>query len=261
MRPMLPPSWLILWASGTTILLAIYTLIFAVTGSPLGSSVLFAIANVGSLSALALVAHALLRAFVLSLTVERQIAVHAIAAPVFALTWYSLAVVLLAFFEGLWSGNYSLQGFSGPAFVWQTFQGLILYALVAAICYAIQGGRKATPANIVEHGPKFDRYLVRDGEGMSPIAVGAIVTITGAQDYSEVCTNNGRHLVRLSLSEFEQRLDNSLFLRVHRSAIINFSRLEHAEPAGGGRMLAHMDNGDMVQVSRSGAALLRNLVV
>ncbi len=119
----------------------------------------------------------------------------------------------------------------------------------------------AMPAEIAERGPTLERYLVRNGDGMSPIAVGAIVSITGAQDYSEVATDSGRHLVRLSLSEFEQRLDSSTFLRVHRSAIINFSRLTRAEPAAGGRMLAHMDNGDLVQVSRSGAALLRALVV
>lgn len=258
---MLPPSWLVLWTSGSTILVAIYTLIFAVTGSPIALALLYAIANVGPLAALALGAHALLRAYVMPLRVERQIAVHAVAAPLFALTWYSLAVVLLAFFQGFLTGDYSLKGFSGQAFVWQTFQGLILYALVAAICYAIRGGRAASSADIVERGPTFDRYLVRDGDGMSPIAVGAIVTITGAQDYSEVCTTTGRHLVRLSLSEFEQRLDQTTFLRVHRSAIINFARLARAESAGGGRMLAYMDNGEIVQVSRSGAALLRNLVV
>lgn len=258
---MLPPSWRGLWTSGTAILVAIYVLIFLLTGSPLGSAVTFSIANVAPLAALALAAHALLRAHVMPLPVSSQIAVHSVAAPAFAVTWYALTVILLAFFHGLLSGNYSLRGFSGQAFLWQTFQGLILYALVAAICYAIRGGRMASPAKIAERGPALERYLVRDGDGMSPIAVGAIVTITGAQDYSEVATDSGRHLVRLSLSEFEQRLDPNTFLRVHRSAIINFSRLARAELAGGGRMLAHMDNGDLVQVSRSGAALLRALVV
>lgn len=258
---MSPPSWQGLWTFGTAILVAIYVLIFSLTGSPFGWAVVFAIANVGPLAALALAAHALLRAHVMPLPVARQIAVHTVAAPAFALTWYALAVILLAFFHGLLSGDYSLKGFSGQAFLWQTFQGLILYALVAAICYAIRGGRMAMPAEIAERGPTLERYLVRNGDGMSPIAVGAIVSITGAQDYSEVATDSGRHLVRLSLSEFEQRLDRSTFLRVHRSAIINFSRLTRAEPAAGGRMLAHMDNGDLVQVSRSGAALLRALVV
>lgn len=259
--PLVPPSWPVLWASGSVLLVALYALVFWVTGARAGPAATAALANVAPLAGLALATHALLRTQVMLLPVGTQIAVHAAAAPVFAVAWYAVTVVLLGFFHGLATGDYGPAGFSGQAFVWQTFQGLILYALVAAICYAIRGGRMASPAEIVERGPALDRYLIRDGEGMSPIAVGAIVTITGAQDYSEVATARGRHLVRLSLGEFEQRLDPQQFLRVHRSAIINFARLERAEPAGGGRMLAHMDNGETVQVSRSGAALLRAFVV
>ena len=71
---------------------------------------------------------------------------------------------------------------------------------------------------------------------------------------------DGTHLVRMSLAEFERRLDPRQFARVHRSAIINLDRLRVAESAGGGRMVAHMDDGAVVPVSRAGAALLRELV-
>lgn len=260
-RPRAAPGWPALWAGGSALLVVLYAAVFMGTGARLPWAITTAIANVAPLSGLALATHALLKSHVMPLAVERQALVHALAAPAFAVAWYGITVVLLAFFAGLKTGQYALTGFYGAAFVWQTFQGLILYALVAAICYAIRGGRMAAPADVVARGPALERYLIRDGEGMSPIAVGSIVTITGAQDYSEVATATGRHLVRLSLGEFEQRLDTQIFLRVPRSAIINFARLERAEPAGGGRMLAHMDNGEIVQVSRNGAALLRSFVV
>lgn len=256
-----PPGWRLLWAVGSALLAALYAFVFWVTGVPPAWALVAAIANVAPLSVLALVAHALLKTHVMPLSVERQIVIHVLAAPAFAVAWYAITLILLAFFNGLQSGDYSVNGFSGPAFVWQSFQGLILYALVAATCYAIRGGRMAAEAQIVSQGQALERYLVRDGEGMSPIAVEDIVSITGAQDYSEVATASGRHLVRMSLGEFETRLEPKVFLRVHRSTIINFARLERAEPAGGGRMLAHMDNGEIVQVSRSGAALLRSFVV
>ncbi len=96
---------------------------------------------------------------------------------------------------------------------------------------------------------------------MRPIDVSEIVMITGAQDYAEITTATGRHLVRMSLAEFEQRLDRARFLRVHRSTIINFHRLARTEPAGNGRMLAHMTTGEIVPVSRSGTQLLRSLAV
>jgi DNA-binding LytR/AlgR family response regulator len=230
------------------------------TGTGPSRALADAAANVAPLGGLAAGVHALLRARVMRIAPLGQSVAHLALAPLFALTWYALVIVLLALVGGLATGDYQVRGFAGPGFVWQVFQGLILYALVAALCYAIRGGRAAAPVTIVDSAP-LDRYLVRDGDGMAPVDVSEIIAITGAQDYSEVVTSEGRHLVRLSLGEFEQRLDARRFLRVHRSAIINFDRLARTEPAGGGRMIAYMANGDSVPVSRAGTQLLRSFVV
>ncbi|MGH1556966.1 LytTR family DNA-binding domain-containing protein [Caulobacter segnis] len=64
------------------------------------------------------------------------------------------------------------------------------------------------------------------------------------------------HLVRMTLAQFEKTLDAALFVRVHRSSIVNVDMIERAEPAGGGRMLLHMANGQVVQASRAGSATL-----
>ena len=239
----------------------LYAAVFLATSqTDLPRAFVDALANVLPLAALAGAVHALLKVWVMPLSVSLQAAAHAALAISFAVTWYALTVVLLAFFTGLRGGGWTLEPFSGAAFTWQSFQGLILYGLIAATCYAIRGGREAAPVTIVATAP-LDRYLVRDESGMRPIDVGEIVTITGAQDYAEVATTKGRHLVRMSLAEFDQRLDRSKFLRVHRSTIINFHRLERTEPSGGGRMLARMTNGEVVPVSRAGAQLLRSLMV
>lgn len=243
------------------LLVALYAAIFMMGGSGLASAIRDALANVLPLAALAGIAHALIRQFVMPLNVGAQAAIHLITAPMFALAWYSLLVMSLGLLNQTSGQPMELRLFSGPAFLWQVFQGLILYALVAATSYAIRGGRMAAEVTIVDRPPPLGRYLVRDGESAAPIDVSDIVSISGAQDYSEVATSRGRHLVRLSLGEFESRLDGRQFLRVHRSAIINFDRLERVEPAGGGRMIAWMSNGDSVAVSRSGASILRSLMV
>jgi hypothetical protein len=221
-----------------------------------------AAANVLPLALLALATHALLRSNVMTRSVPAQAAAHVGLAVAFATTWYGLVLVVLAFFGGLQSGSFRVVGFSGPAFTWQAFQGLVLYAAIAATCYAIRGGRQAANLTIVTAPPPLERYLKRTGEDMMPVSVRDIVTITGAQDYSEVATVTGDcHLVRMSLGEFERRLDPTRFLRVHRSSIVNFDHLARAESAGGGRMLAHMATGDIVQTSRAGAQLLRTFIV
>ena len=256
-----PPSWIVLWATGSLLLLTLYTLIFLATSSTTpAAAVRDAIANVLPLAALSAAVHTLLKSRVMPLPALGQAAAHAALAATFAVTWYALAIVLLAFFAGLAGHGWTIEPFWGAAFTWQSFQGLILYGMVAATCYAVRGGREAGAVTIVDAAP-LDRYLVRDEEGMRPIDVDDIVTITGAQDYAEVATAEGRHLVRMSLAEFERKLDHGRFLRVHRSTIINFRRLSRAESSGGGRMLAHMCNGDIVPVSRAGAQLLRSFAV
>lgn len=256
-----PPSWITLWAGGSILLWLLYGAVFlATTQIGLARAATDAFSNVVPLAGLAAALHVLLMTWVMPRTVPEQAAAHAGLAIGFAVTWYALTIVLLAFCGGLRGEGWTIEPFSGVAFTWQSFQGLILYGLIAATCYAIRGGREAATVTIVGTAP-LDRYLVRDDEGMRPIDVGDIVTITGAQDYAEVGTARGRHLVRMSLAEFEQRLDRARFLRVHRSTIINFHHLERVEPAGGGRMLAHMTSGEAIPVSRNGAQLLRSLVV
>ncbi len=260
---MLPPTARALWLGGGAVLWALYSFVFINTvPSPPLQAARDALANVLPLLLLAMMTHCLLRDQVLKLSVPRQVVAHAVVAVVFAAFWYAGIVVMLAFFNGLAGGSFRIGGFSGPAFTWQVFQGLVIYAAVAATCYAIRGGRVAANLTIVDdRAPRLEHYLTRAGDELMPVRVRDIVLIVGAQDYAEVATLAGRHLVRLSLTEFEARLDPARFLRVHRSTIVNFDRLDRAEPAGNGRLTLHMRNGDSITSSRSGAQLLRSFMV
>jgi two-component system, LytTR family, response regulator len=261
-RSFRPPSGITLWIGASGLLWLLYSFVFVQTvPETIAEAMTDALANVAPLALLAAGVHILLKAQVMPLSVPRQTIAHATLAPIFAVTWYSLVLVILAFFAGLQGRGFEVSGFSGPAFTWQVFQGLILYATIAATCYAIRGGRQTSDVTIV-NAPPFERYLTRSGDEMIPVSVRDIVSITGAQDYAEVATIGGAtHLVRMSLSDFERRLDPGRFLRVHRSTIVNFDHLSRTEPAGAGRMLAHMANGEIIQVSRAGSHLLRAFVV
>jgi two-component system, LytTR family, response regulator len=256
-----PPS--VLLAGGAAGLWLIYGLIFITTAdAPLMRAAMDATANVAPLAVLAVAARAVVGK-IFGRPIPVQAAGHLALAAAFSLTWYGAAVVLLGL--GLWvtGGGFHVRGFSGPALTWQVFQGVVIYSAVAAICYALRPVADLGEAaqDIAPAASPLERYLIREGEDFRPVDVRDIVTIAGAQDYSEVSTPSGRHLVRMSLGEFETRLDPRRFIRVHRSAIIQLTFLERAEPAGGGRMLAHMTNGERVPISRSGVRALRPLIV
>ena len=257
------PSLGLLWVGGTFLMFVLYFIVFLIIpGDNLVTALSDALANVLPLSLLAGAVRAALKNYVFPLSSATQAAAHAGVAVVFVSTWYATLILLLGIFGTIATGRYSPVEFTVAGMTWQVFQGLILYALIAACCYAVRGGREASDVTFIAAEARLERYLTRTGDELRPVVVSDIVSITGAQDYSEVLTVDAkRHLVRLSLAEFERRLTGMGFYRVHRSAIVNFAYLERAEPAGSGRYLAHMIVGEPVEISRSGAQLLRELVM
>ena len=254
-----------LWLGGAALLWALYAFVFMGTVQEgLGQAVADGFANILPLALLAVAVRAILRAEVMRRSSGTQVLWHAVLSVAFTFVWYASLILSLAVLSGVEGRGFAVKGFSGPALTWQVFQGLILYGAVAAVCYAVRGGREAATVEMVSPASApapLVRYLIRNGDEIVPVEVDDIVSIVGAQDYAEVTTLRGRHLVRMSLTELEARLDPASFVRVHRSAIINLRRLARAEPAGAGRLLAHMSTGETVQVSRSGAQALRQLIV
>jgi two-component system LytT family response regulator len=73
----------------------------------------------------------------------------------------------------------------------------------------------------------------------------------GADDYyAAVYARGRRHLIRESLSSFETRLDPVMFVRVHRSAIVNIDRVRELRAEPGGESVVVLRDGTRVPVSR-----------
>ncbi len=72
----------------------------------------------------------------------------------------------------------------------------------------------------------LSRLIVRTGRRSVVIAVSDIDWIA-ADDYCvSLMTNARRHILRASLSSLESRLDPAMFARVHRSALVNVTRVK-----------------------------------
>jgi len=196
-----------------------------------------------------------------------QLMGHLALATAYALCAYWLTTVLLGLVHGNSPTEFTVEPFIRRAFAWQLLENYTTYGIIAALAHA-RGGTQ--PVTVIlsttsdtngQTDKGLGRYFIRSGEGLRPIDVDRIVSIGGADDYAEVATLEGRHLVRMTLTEFERALDPAKFVRVHRSRIVNIDHIERAEPAGGSRMLLHLVDGEMVSTSRAGARLLRDLVL
>lgn len=233
-----------------------------------GDSVLSSLRNLVPLALLTLAVRSILVGSVMRQLLWVQLACHILLAALFSLLWYWLLMVMIGLTAGESFTEFSVRPFfPGPAYAWQLLQGLTFYSLVAAITYmrakpdipSLVMAESASGAK--EKEPGLSRYFIRQGEDIHPVDVAQVVSITGADDYAEVVTLSGRHLVRMTLGDFEKALESGTFVRVHRSRIVNVDRIARAEPAGGGRLLLHMENGEMIQASRAGSKLLRDRVI
>lgn len=84
------------------------------------------------------------------------------------------------------------------------------------------------PANPLEFD---DRIFLELGPRSLFLKVCDISHIIAAGDYSEVFTADGRKfLIEKPLREWEERLPEKHFLRIHRQAIVCLEQVEHLEP-------------------------------
>ncbi|MDX2121665.1 MAG: LytTR family DNA-binding domain-containing protein [Gemmatimonadota bacterium] len=91
-----------------------------------------------------------------------------------------------------------------------------------------------------------ERVLVRDDGRIHFVALEEIEWMEAADNYVRLHAGDRQHLVRETMGRLEQRLDPARFARIHRSTIVNLSRIRHLEPTF---------NGEYVVVLRSGARL------
>jgi two-component system, LytTR family, response regulator len=86
------------------------------------------------------------------------------------------------------------------------------------------------PAAVVRKLEYTDRLWLETDERAQFLKLDLIVCIRAAGDYSEVVTTAGKPaLVLKSLREWEERLPEKYFARIHRSTIINLEYVERIE--------------------------------
>jgi two-component system, LytTR family, response regulator len=106
-------------------------------------------------------------------------------------------------------------------------------------------------------GTFLERLVIRDGAEILIIAASAIDFVRGQDDYVEVSHDSRASLTQQTLQSLENSLDPRQFVRVHRSYLLNVSRVARIEPWGQGSKMAVLHDGRNVPISRSGEARLR----
>jgi len=84
-----------------------------------------------------------------------------------------------------------------------------------------------------------------------------VLFVQAEGDYVRIHADSGRYLVRVALSDIEQRWGAFGFVRVHRSYVANLRRATEIRPEFGGAVTIVMADGSTVPVARRQVADLR----
>lgn len=126
-----------------------------------------------------------------------------------------------------------------------------------------QSSKGATEAllNTMSQAPtQQQRVVVKTGSKIKIIPIEDIYYLEASDDYVKIITKEGAFLKNKTMSHFESTLDKNLFVRSHRSFIVNIQQITRIDPYEKDNHIAQLKSGAQVPVSRTGYAKLKEVL-
>jgi two-component system LytT family response regulator len=117
--------------------------------------------------------------------------------------------------------------------------------------YLSEGGRQ----------PALDRRLViRVGGRVVFLGLDEIDWVEAAANYVKINAGKESYLLRKGIGEIAERLDPAIFVRIHRSTVVNIGRIKELQPVNSGEYIVVLKNGKELSCSRGYRAGLQQLI-
>lgn len=139
---------------------------------------------------------------------------------------------------------------------WEQRHAVDQRAKLMKLLAATQGSASLDIQTIREHlhelSRSYPRVLpIREDSGTIRIDVRTIDWIDAAGDYMCVHAQGKTHVLRETMKSLESILDPDIFQRVHRSTIVNVSRVRRLRPHTNGEYFLTLEDGQEIKLSRS----------
>jgi two-component system, LytTR family, response regulator len=151
--------------------------------------------------------------------------------------------------------NYALRAFEIHAadYLLKPFTCERLRASVQRVSQQLQAQQapSASPAPNGSDSPYAKRIVFKSRGRILFLPVSAIHWIGAEENYVRICTDNESHLLREPIGRMEEKLDPHMFLRVHRSSIVNLQYVKEVRTENSGESVVVLVNGQKLTMSRS----------
>ena len=111
------------------------------------------------------------------------------------------------------------------------------------------------------HSPsQTERIVVKTSGRIKIIPLHEIQYLEAADDYVKIFTAEGNYLKKKTMNYFEQVLDPKLFVRTHRSYIVNVQQITRIDAYEKENQMAILTTGAKVPVSKNGYMKLKSML-
>ncbi len=111
--------------------------------------------------------------------------------------------------------------------------------------------------SVTEAEGYLTRIVFRKGAGIKIIPLNLITYLASEDDYVMIYYSEGKALKPKTMKYYEDHLPPSLFMRVHRSYMVNIEQITRLEPYSKDNYVAVLKSGEKIPVSRTGYKMLR----
>ena len=120
-----------------------------------------------------------------------------------------------------------------------------------------EGDKLKNLSTTISTNTSIERIVVKTGTKIQVIPINSLLYIEAQDDYVMLYTAEGKHLKQQTMKYYEQNLDNTSFLRIHRSYIVNIHEVVKIESYEKESYQAVLKNNTKLPVSKTGYTILK----
>lgn len=125
--------------------------------------------------------------------------------------------------------------------------------LAARLLAALEDSRPAQP-------PEGDRLVIKSAGKVVFLKLDEIDWVEAAANYVHIHAGNEGYYMRETMNSFEARIDAARFIRIHRSTIVNLSKIKELQPCNNGEYIVVLRNGKELSLSRGFRDRIQNIL-
>jgi two-component system, LytTR family, response regulator len=110
---------------------------------------------------------------------------------------------------------------------------------------------RALLQQLTQPPPFISRIALRSAGRISFVNVEDVLYVQAAENYVQLHLATSRHLLHVPIATLEASLDSRMFLRIHRSLIVNVVHVQELETGPHGEYIVVLKSGARLQSSRS----------